>query len=263
MLRLNLFTAASFVVLLATGAQAADMPAYYEPEPIQEYGGWYLRGDIGASNQFVNDFSSPYWDQIAGGAFPDAVYLLQDDFDASFFIAAGFGYKINDMFRVDFTGEYRFESDFHGLDNYDTNFQTTPGIDGTNQYTGTKEEAVFLFNAYYDLPSWGIMTPYIGAGVGAAWIKLSDFTDYNPTFNATGLSGEVTEWNLAGAAYAGLAFEINDRLTFDVGYRFLYLGDISTENLLRPDGTDGDYNPFDFEGIASHDVKVGLRYMFN
>ncbi|BCJ89899.1 hypothetical protein IZ6_06340 [Terrihabitans soli] len=258
MFRLNLISAAAVAVVLATGAKAADMPVMYEPEPV-EYRSWYLRGDIGASHQVVGDFSSPYWDELAG--LDSNVFLLDDDFEASFFFVAGIGYKINDWFRVDVTGEYRFESDFHGLDNYDE--APSDGIiDGSNQYTGTKEEAVFLFNAYLDLPSYGRMTPYVGAGVGAAWLKMSDFTDYNPTEDATGLSGDVDTWNFAYALYAGLAFEVTEQLTFDVGYRYLYLGDIETDDLLTPLGGNDEFNPFNFEDVASHDIKVGLRYMF-
>lgn len=256
MFRLNLISAAAVAVVLATGAKAADMPVYYEPEPV-EYKSWYLRGDIGASHQVVDDFSSPFWDTIAAG--PDTLYLMQDDFDASFFIAGGVGYRVNDWFRVDVTGEYRFESDFHGLDNIDVG--SDGSIDQTNQFTGTKEEAVFLFNAYYDLPSWGKMTPYIGAGVGASWIKLSDFTDTNP-LGISGFSDDVDSWNLAWAAYAGLSFDITEQLVFDVGYRFLYLGSVDTDDLLDAGGGNATYNPFEFNDIYSHDIKVGLRYAF-
>ncbi len=266
MFRLNLISAAAVVSVFATGAHAADMPVMYEQEAV-EYRSWYLRGDIGASHQFVDEFSSPYWDRVESGADgtdPDSITLLQDDFDASLFIVGGVGYQVNDWLRVDVTGEYRFKSDFNGLDHYDVDYDPdAPEVDGSNEYSGTKEEAVFLFNVYYDLPSWGKMTPYVGAGVGASWIKLSDFTDYNPTEEATGLSGDVSSWNLAYAAYAGLAFEVNENLTFDVGYRYLHLGDIETDNLLRPDGTDGEFNPFNFDGIASHDIKVGMRYSFH
>jgi opacity protein-like surface antigen len=257
MFRLNLISATAVAVVLATGAEAADMPVYYEPQP--EYHNWYLRGDIGASHQVVGEFSSPYWDEVAG--LGGAVDLQDADFDASFFIGGGIGYRVNDWFRVDVTGEYRFESDFHGLDHYD-DAPADGLVDGSNEYSGSKEEAVFLVNAYYDFPTWGAMTPYVGAGVGAAWLKMSDFTDYNPTEDATGLSGDVSTWNFAFALYAGLAFAVNDRLTFDVGYRYLYMGDIETDDLLAPDGTNDTFNPFNFEDIASHDIKIGLRYAF-
>lgn len=254
MFRLNLISAAAVVLVLATGAQAADMPVMYEPEPV-EYRSWYLRGDIGASHQFVGEFSTPFWDVAV-----DPVTLLNEDFDASFFFGVGVGYEINDMFRVDVTGEYRFQSDFHGLDQYFDSIVTNTTVH--NEYNGTKEEAVFLLNGYVDLPSYGRMTPFVGAGIGASWIKLSDFSDYNATLNASGFSDDVSTWNFAFAAYAGLAFEINEQMTFEVGYRYLYLGDIETNDLETAGGALGVYNPYEFDDIQSHDIKVGLRYAF-
>ena len=52
--------AAGAASLLSTAAFAADMaiappPPMYAPPPAQEFGGWYLRGDIGFSNQKVSD----------------------------------------------------------------------------------------------------------------------------------------------------------------------------------------------------------------
>jgi opacity protein-like surface antigen len=245
------------LVFATAGAKAADMPVYYEA-PV--FGGWYLRGDIGASHQVSDDLDSPYFDEIIANG--DSITLTQSEWDASWFAGIGFGYIFNDWFRMDLTGEYRGKSDFHGQDFYDT----TPGppAEGTNTYTGEKEEAVFLVNAYWDITKWGNMTPFVGAGVGAAWIQLSDFQDYNPVTDALGLSGDVDTWNFAFALHAGLSFEINPQMTFEVAYRYLYMGDIDTDDLLLPDGSNptiGNY--FEFDNIASHDVKIGLRYIFD
>lgn len=261
MFRLNLISAAAIAMVLATGAKAADMPVYYEPEAVEEYGGWYLRGDIGASFQFSDDLDSPYFDVIeaAGGD----LYLFDSEWSPSWFIGAGIGYQINDSFRVDVTGEYRFDSDFNANDAYDTG-PADGVIDGTNDYDGTKEEAVFLFNAYYDFESYGIVKPYVGAGVGAAWIKISDFTDTSPFPLALGLSDSTETWNFAAALYAGATIDLRDNLKLDVGYRFLYMGDAETEDLLALDGSNPTVgNSFNFDNIMSHDLKVGLRYMFN
>ena len=49
--------AAGAASLLSSAAFAADMPSimpapqpYYAPPPVQDFGGWYLRGDIGMTN---------------------------------------------------------------------------------------------------------------------------------------------------------------------------------------------------------------------
>ena len=206
--------------LSTVGAHAADMPDFVEPAPIvvQEFGGWYLRGDVGITNQRVDDFSSPIFD-LPGNEF-DVQY---NDFDASAFIGGGIGYRFNQW------------------------------------------EIVALANAYIDLPKFGIMTPFVGAGVGGARVKIADFTDFNPVVpdTATGLSGDTETWNFAWALYAGLAFEVTPQWTFEVGYRYLNLGDAETEDLVTPLGANFQNNPYNFEDITSHDVKMGVRYQFN
>lgn len=258
MFRLNLLSAAAVAVVVATGARAADMPVYYEPEPQQEYSSWYLRGDIGATFQISDDLDSPYFDEIAAAG--DTLYLFDSEWAPSWFLGAGVGYRINENFRVDVTGEWRFDSDFSANDAYDTD--SDGDIDGTNDYDGKKEEAVFLLNAYYDFESYGIITPYVGAGVGAAWIKISDFTDTNDMTGGFGLSGSTETWNFAAALYAGASIELKENLMLDVGYRFLYMGDAETEDLLTAGGVNIENNPFNFDNIMSHDLKVGLRYAF-
>ena len=51
--------AAGAATLMSSAAFAADMPiapppAYAPPPVVEDFGGWYLRGDIGFSNQRVN-----------------------------------------------------------------------------------------------------------------------------------------------------------------------------------------------------------------
>ena len=88
------------------------------------------------------------------------------------FFGLGLGYKFNDWFRVDVTGEYRGKANFHGSDSV-----TFTGGIGVDNYSGSKSEWVFLANAYVDLGTWWCMTPYIGAGVGGANIKIIGFRD--------------------------------------------------------------------------------------
>src|ERR1700731_1085051 len=54
--------AAGAASLLSSTAFAADMaiappPQYYAPPPVEDFGGWYLRGDIGMTNQSVKSLT--------------------------------------------------------------------------------------------------------------------------------------------------------------------------------------------------------------
>ena len=259
-MKLNLLATTSAVLMLGVfGARAADMPVYYEEPVEQEFGGWYLRGDVGASHQRSDDIDSPVFDDIAAAG--GTVTLQESEWEASWFAGVGFGYKFNDWFRADVTGEYRGKSDFFGQDFYTGS--PTPPATGTNTYTGEKSEWVFLANGYVDLPSWGIVTPFVGAGVGAARVEISDFQDFNPVAGATGFSGDTSTWNFAWALHAGAAFEIDRNWTFEIAYRYLNMGDASTEDLVDAAGGSAVVNPFEFDNIHSHDIKVGMRYQFN
>ena len=48
----------------------------------------------------------------------------------------------------------------------------------------------------------------------------------------------------------------------ELAYRYLDLGDAESGNLVGYDGTDNINNPFEFNDLSSHDVKLGFRYQF-
>src|SRR5215213_4888982 len=95
---------ALFATAAQTGARAADMPMPpVSLPPIDEYvaSGWYLRGDIGMSNQPVKSlFNSQY-------ATATSVNTAQKDFDSAPLFGLGVGYQWNSWLRTDVTGEYR------------------------------------------------------------------------------------------------------------------------------------------------------------
>ena len=89
----------------------------------------------------------------------------------------GVGYRFNNWFRVDVTGEYRGKSNFTGLDVV-TGTGPFTGFVGTDAYGATKSELLFLANAYVDLGTWWCITPFLGAGVGTSRVTIGNFTDY-------------------------------------------------------------------------------------
>lgn len=251
MLRLSTIALAACATAMTAmpAAQAAD----YTPEPVPQVvlRGWYLRGDIGYANQYVDKLDNALYDSY------DSVDTVYKDFDGAPFLAAGIGYRWASWFRTDVTGEYRSRSDFTGLD-----IGTIGGVQIPDNYTAQKSEWLALVNAYIDLGTWHGITPFIGGGVGAANITIHDFTDVGVTVDSVAFGKDHSEWNLAWALYAGLGFEVTDALTLELAYRYLDMGDAQSGNLVGYDGTDAIDNPMEFKGITSHDLKLGLRYAF-
>jgi len=106
------FVAAGVASLLSSMAFAADLPiaAPYAP-PVADFGGWYLRGDIGFSNQFVKNVldTNPH-------AYDNVLVSQTSAFSSAGIFDIGFGYQFNNWFRTDFTAQYRGKSSFTGLD---------------------------------------------------------------------------------------------------------------------------------------------------
>src|SRR5581483_10564143 len=217
--------AAAAASLLSSVAFAADLPLPYEPVPV-DFGGWYLRGDIGFSNQSVSNIRN------TNAALYANLTSLQETtgFDTGGIYQLGVGYQFNHWLRVDVTGEYRGSANFHGLDltSFPNGGQTGFGSD---VYIARKTEWLFLANAYADLGTWWCITPYVGAAIGTARVSIANFTDsgigslagggVGPSFvsAATG-----SQWNFAWALHAGLAYKVNPNMAVELGYSYVNLG---------------------------------------
>jgi len=237
-------------------ARAADMPMVYKAAPVvvEQFGGWYLRGDIGFSNQRVDRLNNARDVTLTSS-------LQTNNFNSAGIFGLGVGYKVNNWFRADVTGEYRGNSQFHGTDRI-----TYTGGVGIDTYHGTKNEWVVLANAYVDLGTWWCITPFIGAGVGGARVAINGFTDAGIANNGGGAlpglayADNVSKWNLAWAVHAGLAYKVTPNFTVELAYRYLDMGDGLTGDLRAFDGTNGINNPMTFKNITSHDLKLGVRW---
>ena len=247
------FIAAGAATLLSSSAFAADMaiaPPPYAPAPVvEDFGGWYLRGDIGFSNQRV--------DRLNNALDVNNTSSVQRlNFNSAGIFGLGVGYKVNNWFRADITGEYRGNSQFFGTDHL-TYAGPAYGVD---TYNATKSEWVVLGNAYVDLGTWWCVTPFIGAGVGGARVSIANFTDTNTPTGGVAFGDNVSKWNLAWALHAGVAYKVTPNFTVELAYRYLDMGDGLTGDLRTFTGVNATVNPTTFKSITSHDLKVGVRW---
>ncbi|RXG93956.1 MULTISPECIES: outer membrane protein [Bradyrhizobium] len=248
--------AAGAATLISSMAFAADMPIaapppmYAPPAPPADFGGWYLRGDIGISNQKVKQLNPSFIDPGISIASTQGL-----GFDSAGIFGLGAGYKFNNWFRADVTGEYRSSANLHGLQVI--NFNGVPAF--TDEYHGSKSEWLILANAYVDLGTWWCVTPFIGAGVGASRNTISNFQDINTPLGGAAFASNASQWNFAWAAHAGLAYKVNPSLTLELAYRYVDLGDAVTGTLTSFDGVNRG-RTMQFKDITSHDLKFGVRW---
>ena len=255
---------AGLTALFATAAQstvfAADMPRLLPPvefPPVEEFGGWYLRGDIGMSNQRVKELFNSDYNRVV------SVNTAQKSFDAAPIFGVGIGYQFNNWLRFDITGEYRGRANFHGLDIVRTSTSTY-----TDEYTGSKSEWLFLANAYFDLGTWYNLTPFVGAGIGTSYNRIHDFKDTCAIVSvcsggSVALGADAAKWNFAWALHAGVAYKVTNAFTVELAYRYVNLGDALSGDLVAYDGTNARYNPMEFRSITSHDFRLGVRWLLD
>ena len=249
-------TIAAVLALASTTTYAADLSVPILPQPV-EVSGWYLRGDIGFSNQNVGSlFNSNYSDYTT-------VTSVDKGFDAAPLFGLGIGYAFNHWLRFDATGEYRGAANFHGFD-----IGHVGALSAPDRYTASKSEWTFLFNGYVDLGTWYNFTPFVGAGVGTSRNTISNFGDVTvctiPTCTTSdAYADSASQWNFAWALYAGLGYKVTKNFTVELAYRYLDLGNAKSGDLIGYDGSNGNgYNPMEFRHLTSHDVKLGLRFNF-
>jgi len=234
---------AGALMLASVGAgHAADVrttlpppPSYMSPAPAYVrsdpwLSGFYLRGDLGGR-----------WDKLdrAVSASPFASPLV-GNLDNGVTGGLGVGIKTN-WLRTDVTIDYAAPVNYRGT------------IAASADTTAKIQTTTALLNGYVDLGTWYRVTPYLGAGVGTAYARVSDYASTAaPPFSGDTARGQ---WRLVWAGMAGFAMPISQNMMADVGYRYVDFGDLST-------GSDK-FGAMTFKHVAAHELRVGLRWNFD
>lgn len=104
-----------------------------------------------------------------------------------------------------------------------------------------------LANVYYDIVKWNDFTPYVGAGLGMAFVK----TEVKEP--VSGLNADDTKTVFAGQIGLGCAYAINESISVDLGYRYLMMGKGDIELLGQKVGE---------SDTDAHQFMLGVRFTF-
>jgi opacity protein-like surface antigen len=172
----------------AMPAEAADLGSFFSSpqteaptQPVDFGTGWYIRGDV-------------------GGALQDAPNLLSDAYNVNFSqklnwsVDIGAGYQFNQWFRADATYTYygtyptngsgphvNCPSAIYGLTDESSGDKIGVFADGntcTPKEQASLQKNLFLANGYIDLGNWSGVTPYVGAGIGTAYLNATQTTKF-------------------------------------------------------------------------------------
>ena len=229
-------------------ALAADMPVYepVAPVPYEVGSNWYLRGDLGYK-----------WYGTPDAHFDVAGYgnMIDENLDDTGVAGLGFGYKFSDYFRSDLTVDYEWDAQFHGR-------LPCPGGCGYSDEYADISAWTTLVNFYLDLPiggeGLGAVTPYVGAGIGGAYLTTSNVNYVNPD-GSTGTYKGAGNWNFAWAAMVGASYAVTNNWLIDLNYRYLDLGKAVSGKVGAPFGN----KRIEYDDVTAHELRVGFRYLLN
>jgi opacity protein-like surface antigen len=236
----------------------------YAPPPVvvpQPLGGWYLRGDVGVGIQKFSSFDHAQTNSAF--VWPSSWAIVQQDIQDTSTFGGGVGYEFNNWFRADVTAEYRTKAMWKATGSY-TNFCAGGGtcFDVTE---GNLSSTVVMANAYVDLGTWWCLTPYIGAGLGGAYNRITGVQDMG--LNSDGTTGfgftmnDASQWNLAWNAQAGLTYNVTNNFKVDLNVRYLHVGSPETSEVFCQNTAACPGAYYTLTNTSSWDFRVGLRWL--
>ncbi|MDL2260545.1 outer membrane beta-barrel protein [Deltaproteobacteria bacterium OttesenSCG-928-K17] len=239
LIRSGLMALGLCLALPAGGAKAQEFNSVYvTPRLIYSY----QYGDM-KSNKWSG--AAPFSASVLGGEENDKVFGLG--------VAVGTDLSYTTTYPVRVEAEYIY----HGKGEFK---KSESFFTGGNYYSASQKFEVtahsIMANAFYDFNTNSAFTPYVGGGLGLAYLK----TDYRTNMH-NGDSGSATmskkDWNLAWNIGGGFAYYLNDSTALDFGYRYMDLGTADAGNF--------NVSNMGYSGSASmdytaHEFSVGVRF---
>ncbi len=143
---------------------------------------------------------------------------------------------------------------------YRTDFNYNPNPNFVNaalpsKSTNSVTTQTLLVNGFYDFDTGTKFTPFVGAGIGAAFLNTST----KGTVISTGATENVSNsrTNFAWSVGAGVNYAIDTHWSADLAYRYLDLGSVDFGNTVTSASKGQMTGDF-----TAHEVLAGLRYQF-
>ena len=115
-----------------------------------------------------------------------------------------------------------------------------------------------MANAYYDVPTDLPVRPYVGAGIGLAYLKASG--KYNDTWwPEDSWKESKSKINFAYQIGAGVSYDLTKNWTLDTGYRYRNYGKVTTSHTYS--ALYGEMEKLSSK-VDSHNIYFGVRYTF-
>lgn len=227
---LILMTTLALVATLALGtAFAADKGGIY----VGVKGGY----------EYKDHKKSDITDSAAAATNQNATNQKWSD-DSGYTVGGAIGYNFAGMgLPVRAEAEYLYHDQFK----YSANNATSGG--STANFSSKIDIHTLFANFYYDIKTSTAFTPYVGAGLGVAWINQKIGSSF-----PGGETGNYDTTNFAWNLGAGVGYSLTDSIVLDLGYRYSNFGDAKKY--------ESSTYTFQAKDLTSHEALLGLRYQF-
>lgn len=200
--------------------------------------------DAAADGLYLSGFGGVGWAQDVKGDynyFNVVPYGVEFDTDTGFVLGLAGGYKF------DFGG--RAELEFGYRSNELASVDYSPG--GPSNISGDINVYSLMANAWYDIDTGTGFMPYLGGGIGMAWLT-SDNWQFSGGPNHSNNSDTAFAYQLG----AGVNYAFNETLALGLGYRFFGTTSFELENTY-PTATN-----YQLDGYYNHSVLLSLTVSF-
>lgn len=179
--------------------------------------------------------------------------------DDTFGGSIAIGYDFDKKFGV----PIRAELEYAGFSKAETQ-KSYGDEDFTSKMKQTFGIQTLFANAYWDINTGTKFTPYVGAGLGMAFIntkfKDSGYDNADPDDSWNDSTGSKNVTNFAWNVGAGLGYDFTENWTMDIGYRFVGLGSVKTKTYSSSEDDFAMYGKT--SNLYQHQIAVGVRYTF-
>ncbi|MDZ4737306.1 MAG: outer membrane beta-barrel protein [Rhodospirillaceae bacterium] len=220
-------------LLLATAA-AATIAAVQMPADARA-DGFYV-GVMGGYS-WVQDVDGDY-------SYTATPYDLTFDLDTGYVVGVFGGYGFDFGGRAELEFAYRS----NGINSIDYNEGS-----GTYALSGDLNVYSLMGNFWYDFHTGSGFMPYVGGGIGAAWLVSDDWGFAGSTDPSYSSDSDVA---FAYQLGTGVNYAFNETVAVGVGYRFFGTTAFEVENSY-PGATN-----YDMDGYYNHSVLLNLIVNF-
>ncbi|MBP6014986.1 MAG: porin family protein [Alphaproteobacteria bacterium] len=203
----------------------------------------FAAGEYGVA--YMGLRGSYVWTEDAGTT-GNGLYDYDQTHENGYGAALFMGWVLDESFRMEIEGGYR-HADLDQVTIVRADLGAANAIGDVIDAGGHADLGTAMVNLYYDVHVFdGSILPWIGAGLGGAYVDYNIVDTVNDDFN-----GKDNTWAFAYQFMAGVTFPVGEGVSMSVGYRYFKTEDFTYENTFGEEME---------TSLTQQSVDVGLQF---